>query len=284
MLGYRIEVIGSLTATRTGFSVLSRDGSASPQPLPKVYVDQQIGFSPVVMEEFTVNIRIPTGALLAFALIGATAAQAAAPGYTTADVNFRTGPDVEYPSVGVIPEGDDIYVEGCLRDESWCDVRWDGERGWVYSEYLAFDHRGETVLLPDIGPSVLSIPFIAFAAANYWDRHYVGRPWYKERRRWYNYKRRPRAGWRAPPRGARKQGWWRNEYRAPRGMKAPPRRGWKRPARAERRRNVRQNQRDVRGERRENRRDARGERRENRREIRSERREQRQDRRERRRP
>lgn len=215
------------------------------------------------------NKRTFTTALLAFAVIGATAAQAAAPGYTTADVNIRTGPDVDFPSIDVIPEGDDIDVVGCLRDESWCDVAWDGARGWVYSEYLAFDHRGETVLLPDIGPSVLSIPLIAFAAANYWDRHYIGRPWYKDRRRWYTFKVRPRAGWRRPPAGPRRRGWWRNEYRVPRGMRAAPARNWRRPARVERRR-------EIRRDRRENRRDARQDRRENRREGRQERRERRQ--------
>lgn len=218
------------------------------------------------------NTRTVTAAFLAFAVIGATAAQAAAPGYTTAHVNLRTGPDIDFPAIDVIPEGDDVYVEGCLNDESWCDVRWDGARGWVYSEYLAFDYRGETVLLPDIGPSVLSIPFIAFAAAKYWDRHYVGRPWYKNRQRWFNFKVRPRAGWRAPPAGPRRRGWWRDNYRVPRGMWAPPARDWRRPARVERRRELRE-------ERRENRRDAREERRENRRELRQERREDRRDRR-----
>ncbi len=106
------------------------------------------------------RIRILAGAALAVAMLGVPAAQAASPAYTTANVNFRTGPDTEFPSVGVIPEGDDIYVEGCLRDESWCDVRWDGDRGWVYSEYIAFDYRGDTVLLPDVGVSVFGIPIV----------------------------------------------------------------------------------------------------------------------------
>lgn len=220
------------------------------------------------------NIRKRTTAILALVIISATAAQAASPGYTTANVNIRTGPDIDFPSIDVIPEGDDIYVEGCLRDESWCDVRWDGYRGWVYSEYLAVDYRGETVLLPDIGPSVLSIPFIAFAAAKYWDRHYTNRPWYKDRARWYNFKVRPRTGWRAPPRGQRERGWWRKNYTVPRGMRAAPRRDWRRPARVERRREQRQerreDRRDARQERREDRRDARQDRRQERREDRRE--------------
>ncbi|MGD9712445.1 MAG: SH3 domain-containing protein [Thermomicrobiales bacterium] len=185
-------------------------------------------------------------ALAMFAMLGGTAAQAASPGYTTANVNIRTGPDVEYPSVGVIPEGDDIVVEGCLRDESWCDVSWAGNRGWVYSEYLAFDYRGETVLLPDVGVSVFRIPIITFAANDYWRRYYVGRPWYKDRNRWIAFRPRPRAGWHAPPPGPRKRGWWRSGYVAPRGMRAPPDRGWKRPARHERGGDRRDNRRDNR--------------------------------------
>lgn len=212
------------------------------------------------------KIRILAGAALALATFGATAAaQAASPGYTTANVNMRTGPDTEFPSVGVIPEGDDIYVEGCLRDESWCDVRWDGDRGWVYSEYIAFDYRGETTYLPDAGLSVFGIPVISFTADTYWRRHYVGRPWYKNRDRWFGYKWRPRKGWRAPPKGPRKRGWWRKGYDAPKGMRAPPDRGWKRP-RHEGRRDRRDDRRDDRREgRRDDRKDdRRGDRREGR--------------------
>ncbi len=175
------------------------------------------------------RLRTLAGAALAFAILGAAAAQAAAPGYTTANVNMRTGPDTDFPSVGVIPEGDDVFVEGCLRDESWCDVRWEGNRGWVFSEYLAFDYHGEETPLPDVGLSVFGIPIVGFVANDYWGRYYVGRPWYKDRNRWFAFKPRPRAGWHAPPRGPRKAGWWRQGYHAPSGMHAPPPRGWKRP-------------------------------------------------------
>ncbi len=128
---------------------------------------------------------------------------------------------------------------------SWCDVLWDGNRGWVYSEYLAFDYRGQTTPLPDVGLEVFGIPVIAFAAHDYWERYYVGRPWYKDRNRWETYKARPRAGWHVPPRGPRKAGWWRQGYHAPKGMQAPPARGWKRPHH-ERRHEQRQDRRDDR--------------------------------------
>jgi uncharacterized protein YraI len=187
-------------------------------------------------------------AIAAFAAMGVAAAQAE-PGYSTANVNMRTGPDTEFPSVGVIPEGEQLYVEGCLRDESWCDVRWDDNRGWVYSEYLAFDYRGEMVPLPDVGVEAFRIPVVTFAASDYWRRYYTGRPWYKERDRWYAYHPRARAGWHAPPPGPRHAGWWRNGYRAPTGMGPPPGRGWKRPDRHDRR-EWRQDGRDDRRDRR----------------------------------
>ena len=93
------------------------------------------------------NMRTLLTAVAAMATLGVAAAQAE-PGYSTANVNMRTGPDTEFPSVGVIPEGEPLYVEGCLEDESWCDVRWADNRGWVYGEYIGFDRHGETVYSP----------------------------------------------------------------------------------------------------------------------------------------
>src|SRR4029078_13526074 len=143
--------------------------------------------------------------------------------FSTANVNIRTGPDIDFPSVGVIPEGEPLSIEGCLRAESWGAVRWDagggsrdepwcyvrgaGGRGWVYSEYLAFDDRGEMVPLPDVGPAYFRIPFVTFVARDYWARYYVGRPWCRDRARWYGYTIRPRVGWHAPPPGPRRAGW-----------------------------------------------------------------------------
>ncbi len=204
------------------------------------------------------RLRTLAAAVVAIATLGVAAAQAE-PGYSTADVNMRTGPDIDFPSVGVIPEGEPLYVEGCLRDESWCDVSWEDNRGWVYSEYLAFDYRGETVLLPDVGPAYFRIPIITFEARDYWGRYYVGRPWYRERDRWYAFNLHPRLGWHAPPPGPRRAGWWRSGYATPYGMGPPADRGWRRPdgfERGEDRRDDRHDRRHDRGDdRRDDRRD-----------------------------
>lgn len=168
------------------------------------------------------------GALAVTVALGAQAAEAR-PGYATANVNLRAGPDTDFPVVDVIPDSDPVDVRGCLNDESWCDVIWEGNRGWVFSEYLALDYRGDMRPLPDIGVEAFGIPIISFAATDYWGRYYVGRPWYRDRTRWYAFRPRPRPGWHAPPRGPRQPGWWRGGgYRAPQGMAAPPPdRGWK---------------------------------------------------------
>ncbi|MGQ3675598.1 SH3 domain-containing protein [Xanthobacter sp. TB0139] len=158
------------------------------------------------------------------AVAGVSVAQAGAPGYATANVNLRTGPDTAYPSAGVIPSGAPLTIEGCLQDESWCDVNWGGLRGWVYSTYLATVRQGQTAVVPDWGLAAIGIPIVAFAAADYWNRYYVGRPWYGERARWYAYTPRPRPGWYPPPPGPRPAGWWKPGYKPP-----PPHAGGGRP-------------------------------------------------------
>ena len=166
--------------------------------------------------------------LIAFATLGSAAAHAER-AFTMADVNLRTGPDVEFPRVDIIPEGEPVDIAGCLRDESWCDVSWDGGRGWVFSEYLAVEDDGQMVPLLDVGLVEFRIPYISFVAADYWGRYYVGRPWYRDRDRWFSYRIRSRQGWQGPPSGPRRPGWWRSGYHAPPGMRAPPDRGWRRP-------------------------------------------------------
>jgi uncharacterized protein YraI len=173
------------------------------------------------------RLRI-VGFLIAFATFGSAAAQAER-AFTMADVNLRTGPDVEFPSVDVILEGEPVDIQGCLRDESWCDVSWYGGRGWVFSEYLAVEDDGQIVPLLDVGLVEFSIPYVSFAVADYWGRYYVGRPWYRDRDRWFSYRVRSRSGWYGPPNGPRRPGWWRSGYHAPSGMRPPPSGAWRRP-------------------------------------------------------
>jgi uncharacterized protein YraI len=106
----------------------------------------------------------------------------------THNVNVRAGPDTGYPVVDVARAGDQIYVFGCLEYRSWCDVDYDGLRGWINSNYLAFYDRGRRYVGPD-AMYRMSAPIVTFSFGGYWDRHYRGRPFYRERNRWEHYHR-----------------------------------------------------------------------------------------------
>lgn len=76
------------------------------------------------------------GAFLSVMLFSAPAF--ALSGYTTADVNMRTGPGIRYARVTVIPARSLVNIRECLPDLYWCRVYWRGFRGWVSRHYLRY--------------------------------------------------------------------------------------------------------------------------------------------------
>ena len=126
--------------------------------------------------------------------IALPAAAMAAPGYATNDVSLRAGPGVGYPAVDRIPAGAHIDIHGCLNDDSWCDVSWDGNRGWVAAAYLDYFYNNRYVYLPDYIAEI-DVPVVTFSLGTYWSDYYVGRPWYHRRAYWRSYWRHhhPRA-------------------------------------------------------------------------------------------
>jgi uncharacterized protein YraI len=111
----------------------------------------------------------------------------AAEGYVTGNVNLRAGPDPGYPRIALIRAGTYVDVLGCTEGWEWCDVIVYGDRGWVAGNYVEYEYRDRPVLLPAYGAQI-GVPIITFVIGNYWDSHYRGRPFYRERDRWY---RRP---------------------------------------------------------------------------------------------
>lgn len=73
----------------------------------------------------------------------------------TAELNIRSGPGPQYPSVGFIASGGPTIVDGCLQGSKWCQVNYEGVSGWSYSDYLTADLSGQAVVLterfPDVG-------------------------------------------------------------------------------------------------------------------------------------
>ncbi|WP_245295610.1 SH3 domain-containing protein [Rhizobium rhizosphaerae] len=125
---------------------------------------------------------------------------AAASGYSTANVNMRSGPSTRYPAVTVIPAGASVEIHGCLAEVPWCDVSFRYGRGWVAGRYLQTIYRERRVYLAPEYYRPLGIPTVTFDVDTYWTRNYRSRDFYRERDYWREW----RGGWRddrpLPPR------------------------------------------------------------------------------------
>lgn len=123
--------------------------------------------------------------------VPATAAPAR-PGYVTAAVNLRAGPGTGFPAVDTIPGGARVDIHGCLSGYVWCDVGFDGERGFVNSNYLQFLYRGRRVLVIDYADEI-GFPIIDFDIGSYWGHYYRHRGFYGRlgywRHHWHHYGR-----------------------------------------------------------------------------------------------
>ncbi len=119
--------------------------------------------------------------VLAF-LPGVSQAQLA---YAAKQVNLRAGPGMEYPVVAILLAGVPVTVQGCVADYRWCDVEAGPSRGWVYGGNIVYPYQGANVPVISYG-ALIGIGVLAFSVVNYWDQHYIGRPWYPQRHRWIN--------------------------------------------------------------------------------------------------
>ena len=127
----------------------------------------------------SVSVLAATAAC-AFAFAVPSAANAAN-ATTTGSLNMRAGPSVSYPVVTQVPAGAPVQIFGCVKDGSWCDTLWVGQRGWVAGAYLSSIYRGAPVAVAAHAPR-LGYPVVVYDRDVYWNRYYVGRPWYAQRR------------------------------------------------------------------------------------------------------
>jgi uncharacterized protein YraI len=98
------------------------------------------------------------------AVIAAPSMAMALDGVAVTDLNMREGPGSQYPIVATIQSNSQVQILGCLEEARWCQVNWQGNQGWSYSEYLAIDQAGEQIYVPQ-ARSVLDIPVVAFQGA-----------------------------------------------------------------------------------------------------------------------
>jgi uncharacterized protein YraI len=124
------------------------------------------------------TLAAATVALGATVMIAAPAN--AGPGYAVSRLEVKAGPDYGYPTVGFARPGSRIEINGCLPNWSWCDVTTRNDRGWVRASDIQAEYRGRRISYG----TAWHVPTFTFTFGNYWDAHYKGRPFYRERVRW----------------------------------------------------------------------------------------------------
>jgi uncharacterized protein YgiM (DUF1202 family) len=67
----------------------------------------------------------------------------AAPGVTTASVNFRSGPGTQFSSLRTLPAGTAVDIGDCEDAGSWCAITVDGRSGFVSGRYIQENKEAE---------------------------------------------------------------------------------------------------------------------------------------------
>jgi hypothetical protein len=109
----------------------------------------------VAMKRIFISAAVASAAML-------TAAQAQTFGTATTDLNVRSGPDPQFPVIGMIRENRRATVLGCIEGSRWCQVDTGGQTGWAYSQYLRLTGDiAMTLPAPEIEVNVAARPALA---------------------------------------------------------------------------------------------------------------------------
>ncbi len=88
-------------------------------------------------------------------------ASAATVASATTPLNIRSGPGPEYPVTGAIPTNGQATILGCIEGSLWCQVTYNGNQGWAYSQYLTATIAGRSLTVSE---AVREIPAVTYTA------------------------------------------------------------------------------------------------------------------------
>lgn len=109
------------------------------------------------------SILLGAGVLLAIPAVAQ-----AYPGWTTGNVNMRTGAGVGYARITTIPANQLVQIYGC---STWCQIGWGGFSGWVSGNYVRAAGPGIPIQPPPPPP-----PMFGFGMGWGWG-HNWGHGW-----------------------------------------------------------------------------------------------------------
>jgi uncharacterized protein YraI len=75
--------------------------------------------------------------------------------------SLLAGPGPEYSPVADLSSGEPVQVHGCLDGYGWCDVSFQGYRGWFEGRQLAYPMNGVRVPLSAFGAEI-GVPVVTF--------------------------------------------------------------------------------------------------------------------------
>ena len=65
-------------------------------------------------------------------------------------LNLRSNPDANSEALVQIGAGEELQVEGRTGDGNWLKVQYQGQEGWINSQYVKVTKNGRTYKIPDI--------------------------------------------------------------------------------------------------------------------------------------
>ncbi|MGC1696579.1 MAG: DUF1236 domain-containing protein [Pseudolabrys sp.] len=78
-----------------------------------------------------------------------SAASAATVAIATIPLNIRSGPGPQYSVISAIPDRAQATVIGCIQGSLWCQVSYNGQQGWAYSQYLMATLSGRSLAVAE---------------------------------------------------------------------------------------------------------------------------------------